>query len=73
MRKIWNLRLKLERTVGAIPRGERNKMAVVFTHFLTQKSTHLSRAADSGHDFRKFVYKLKKSADGSVAVKSASQ
>ena len=40
---------------------------------VTQKSTHLSRAADSGHDFRKFVYKLKKSADGSVAVKSASQ
>ena len=73
MSKILKFAPQIERTVGAITRGERNKMAVVFTHFLTQKSTHLSRAADSGHDFLKFVYKLKKSADGSVAVKSASQ
>ena len=34
--KIWNARLKLARTAGAIPRGERNKMAAVFTDFLTQ-------------------------------------
>ena len=27
---------------GAIPRGERNKMAAVFTHFLAQKFTPLS-------------------------------
>ena len=39
--KIWNLRLKFAKTERGNARGERNKMAAVFTHFLTQKYTGL--------------------------------
>ena len=44
MRKKFEIRASISRgqRAGAIPRGKCNKMAVVFTHFLTQKSIHLS-------------------------------
>ena len=40
--KIQNWRLKLTQTERGNARGGQNKMAAVFTHFLIQKSTHLS-------------------------------
>ena len=36
------MRVKLAQTERGNARGERNKMAAVFTHFLTQKYTPLS-------------------------------
>ena len=46
MSKNLDSRLKFAKTERGNARGERNKMAAIFTDLLTQKYTHLSTELD---------------------------